>query len=520
MHAGESDLSPFLVPTLYSYGECSAVPQPQTLTIYLNTHKHDGQSRATLTGMGKSTVRALWHLSRDNEINNVFEFPLIELNHEALYPFFCLNYYCYGEPTEEVLTESNGTCNRRRAASGVYGIIDEDPTVSFIVANKGPNFIHVYPALPINYLSSNATYYILNPTRYQDGYIQGIALRALENGTEVTLVPTVDVSIFRPATLDMEVETVGAYEEFVLYFDPLETVWIEVEVQSCDGTVSLTGTQIISSDELAVFSTQALCNSTSSPNNRVLPFSSIISPLRQLPPVSKWGTQYITDLKKLSSFPEAGGEFYFVSFSIQTDVKSTVNITCFHGDEMMPACSAHQVLGPGEVWHYKLQLKTMLDAEVIYIEGTTPIIVLHEVYSQRREDVYHSEMLQPTEWFSTKQMLPVLQPFDSQPEVFVVNLIVPDAHLKTRQIRVWDNAENEEPSELDDFSLIFNYSLSVIQGDTLVRIFLVPTAYNRSRDYVLHFNITDEESGKQIKYGASIFSFGAYAYSSGYVLGK
>lgn len=525
---GQNEPSPFLVPTLYSYGDCSAVPSPQTLTLYINTLLEDGKSRALLIGTGRTTTEALWAQTRDNTIDNVFEYSLISLNEEALYNLFCLNYYCFEEPTEEVLIESNGTCNEMEAASGVYGYIDSDPGVAFIVANKGPDFMHVYAALPIAE-QEDATYYILNPSRHRADYIQSFTLRALENGTEVTIVPTETVSVFRPATptLELITETVEAYDEYVIYFDPLETVWIEVEVESCGSTASLTGTLVRSSHELAVFSAQALCNETLNaiPDDQteVLPFSYIFSPQRQLPPVNRWGTRHVTDLMKLHLFPEKDKEFYVVSFSILAIAESDVSITCY-GPEAKTVCSANQILGEGEVWRYEVQLKTMLEAEVVFIEGSDSILVLHEAYSREEDTVYHSELLQPNKWFSRKQMVPVLHSLDAdsldaQPEVFVVNLVIPDKDVQMPQIRVWDNKENEQPSKLEDFNLISSYSRLTIQGHTLVRILLDSAAYD-GRDYVLQFTIASAaDSGKDIKFGASIFSFGGYAYSNGYLLG-
>lgn len=495
-----------------------------------------GQSRVFLIGTDRSTTGALWHQTSDNTIENVYEYPLIALNQDAPYYFFCLNYYCYETPTKEVLMESHDTCNQAEAASGVYGIVDSDPTVSFIVTNVGPDFMHIYPALPINYPSPNATYYILNPTRLQDGYIQGFVLRSLLNGTEVTIVPTVAVNIFRPATPELELETepVEAYEEHVLYFDQYETVWIEVEVEKCDGSVSLTGTLIQSSHELAVFSTQGLCNETSdsSSNNETdttssptdapyeaLPFSYLFSVSSQLPPVSQWGTRFISDAKKMKFFPESNEDFYVVSFSILSAEESNISITCYNDQEAMLACSVKQAIRPGEVWQHKLQLETVLKAEAVYIEGTAPMMVLYETYSQRsRDGVYHSEMLQPTEWFSSKQMLPVLQSFQLESQTYFVSLVVPDVNVEMKHIWVWDNRDNEQPSRLDDFELVSSYSRSVVQGDTLVRILLDPNGYNGT-DYVLQFTIASDKLRRDLKFGASIFSFGAYAYSNGYILG-
>ena len=530
--------SPFFVPTLYSYGDCSAVPQPQTLTIYLSTQMPDEKSRAFLVGTSRDTTGALWHKLDDNTIENVFEYPLIALNQEARNYLFCLNYYCYEPPSNETLIQSHGRCSESEAASGVYGIVDDDPTVSIIIANVGPDFMHIYPALPINYPSPNATYYILNPTHLQDGYIHGFALRALLRGTEVTVTPTVAVNIFRPATPELELETelVEAYEEYVLQFDyQYETVWIEVEVEECDSSVSLTGTLIQSSHELSVFSSQGLCNETSdySPSNEknttssptdapydALPFSYLFSLSSQLPPVTEWGTQFISDTKKLSSFPESDGELYVVSFSILSAEESDISITCYNGQEaMLSTCSAHQTVQSGEVWQHTLQLKTVLEAEAVYIEGSTPVMVLYETYSQRsRDGVRHSEMLQPTAWFSSKPMLPVIHSFQSLPQTFFVSLVIPDVYVKMEHIRVWDNKDNDEPSKLGDFELVSSYSHSIVQGDTLVRIFLDPNGNNGS-DYMLQFTIASDKLDRDVEFGASIFSFGAYAYSNGYILG-
>lgn len=510
------------------------VPYPQTLTIHLTTQREedDDDTSVLIFGTGWTTTGGLWAVE-DNKIDNVFELTLLALNHEAENSIYCLNFYCNEEPTKEIKVESNGTCKWRAAASGVYGYADNDPTVSFIVANKGPNFMHVYAALPVGE-GENATYYILNPTHYQDGYIQAIALRALSDGTNVTLVPSTAVKIFRPhkPTLQLITETTEAYDEVVLSFSALETVWVEVEVTSCDSAVSLSGTVIESSYELAVFSSKALCNNTAPVNktgasnettnwptdstdsvSEALSFGYILNPLHQLPPVSRWGSCYVVDLSPFSNSDE---EIYVVSFSILSATQSDVSITCYSRE--VTVCKASKLLGKGETWHYELNLKTLLNAEVVFIEGSSPVMVLSEVFSQRNEEVYHSEMLQPTEWFLKKQTVPILHSLgSSQHQTFDVNLVVPGNAVTVERVMVWDNRNNESMLPINDYKLITSYSLAIVRNYTFIRIVLDPTA---GHDYILQFRITGATPGEDnVKFGASVFSFGGYAYSNGYVQG-
>lgn len=507
--------------------------------MYLTTQLQEDTSRALLFGSGRSTFRFLWVYDRDNIISNVFEYPLLKLYPEAKNRLVCLNYYCDEEPTSETRLISNGTCSIKEAASGVYAHITLDPTVSFIVSNKGPNFMIMYAALPFS-VHEGATYHILNPTRYLENYIQAFALRALEsNNTEVTIVPTSPVKIYRPAIHpEFEITTAKAYDEIVITILPFETVWVQAEVTSCDSRVSLTGTLIESSSEMSVFSAQALCNETAitQPNstdinqnttasgddddddatNDILPFSFIFNPLHQLPPVNRWGSLYIVDLKTLQLFSGADMEYYVLSFIIISAAKSQVTITC-HAPEATTICKANQLVGKGGIWRYELLAKNMLQVQAVVIEGKGQIMVLHEIYSQRRDETHHSQLLQPTEWFLNKQAVPVAHSLDGmQPQAFAISLVIPNDYMSMETIMVWDNMKHESPSLLDDYELIQSYSHSIVEEYAVVHILLDPTGYDE-KDYVVRFalNSTDNEA----RFGASIFSYGGYAYSNGYILG-
>lgn len=348
------------------------------------------------------------------------------------------------------------------------------------------------------------------------------------------MVPTSTVRLYRPALFEFKPVSVQAYERIVLYFKYFETVWVEAEVESCDSRVTLTGTLIESSFEMAVFSVQALCNETSPPNTSIhyddssnstnvttsdlshpLPFSFILSPLRQLPPVNQWGTLHIVDLKKLSSIFVPDKRFFVVSFSILSAAESFVTITC-HGPEGA-VCNANQLVGKGETWRYDLHVKSMLQAEAVTIEGNAPIIVLHEVYSQGQYEPHHSELLQPTNWFLNKQMIPIMYSLGSHSQTFVVSLVIPNEFMTMEWIVVWDNRENTSPSKLDDYDLIKSHSYSTVKGHTLVNIVMDSRGYE-GQDYVVQFaiNHTDQNA----KFGASIFSYGGYSFSNGYIRGK
>lgn len=530
-----------MVPALFSRGNCSAVPYPQTLTIYLTTQQQEGKSRAFLVASGKSTTRFLWSLARNNLIENVFEYGLLELHHLASSPLFCLNYYCDESPTSEIFVSSNGTCFRKNGASGVYAWIDQDPTISFVVSNKGPDFMLLYAALPFT-SAENTTYHILHPTRHTDNYVQAFALRAVADGiTEVTFIPTSPVKIFQtPMALEMIVITrAEAYSEVVLHLLPFQTVWVEVEVESCDSLAqTLTGTVVKSSYEIMVHSAQALCNETlinsthgshalSSADNSSddtssdtsLAFSFVLNPIHQLPPVHRWGTLYISDLNKLKLFSIADMEFYILSFSIVSATESEVSITC--RSPRGNVCEARQLLGEGEIWQYRLQANRMLEAEAVVIRGTGPVLVLHEVYSHGRQDrVIHAELLQAQEWFSNRQAVPVARSLGPEGQAaaqqYVISLVIPNKRASPlpEEILVWDNMERESPSPLDDYQPIQNYSYSTVDDHTLVHLVLDPTTYE-GRDYVVRFSLNDTG-----RLGASIFSSGGYAFSNGYILGE
>ena len=520
----------FLVPALYSYGDCSEVPYPQTLHMQLTTQLHDADSRAVILATGKSTIRLLWALQQHNVIDNVFEYPLIQLHEEARLNIFCLNSYCFNHPSEEILQASNGTCTSRDAGSGVYAFVREDETISFIITNKGPNFMHIYAVLPFDD-RRNVTYYILNPTHYLDNYIQAFAVRALEDDTQVTIVPTSTVRIFRPAlsvitppVLGLDIVTVEAYDSYTVNLIQLETIWVEAVVETCSSRVTLTGSRVDSSYETAVYSVQALCNKTldSSPgttnSSRTLPFSLIMSPLCQLPPIHKWGTHFITDLTKLKSFTGAEIEFVVVSFSIISAMRSEVSIKC-HSPDSYLLCHAVQWLGEGEIWHYQLHVKTMLQAEAISITGNGTILVLHEIYAHGGGQAYHSQLLQPVEWFTIKQVIPISYSLMSRPQKFSITLVIPDNSVTIEQVLVWDNKENEMSMVLADYGLVKNHSLSRIEEYTLVRLEVDAEGYD-GNDFVIQFTINTTENTEKLKFGASVFSFNGYAFSNGYVLGN
>lgn len=510
------------------------MPYPQTLHLYLTTQLEDADSRALLIATGKSSVGVFWALQRDNVIRNVFDYPLIQLHNEVENFLFCLNSYCYEQPTEAVFNASNGVCSERDATSGLYSFIGQDLTISFIVSNKGPNFMHVYAALPFDD-RQNVTYYVLNPTQYPDNYIQGFAIRALESDATITIFPTSTVRIFRPfqsvitsfeASLD--IMTVEAYDEVTLILRAPENVWVEAVVETCNSQVTLTGTRIESSHETAIHSVQALCNKTMDfgqndtvsmvdgiPNS--LPFSTIMSPLRQLPPVYKWGTLFFSDLKKLRSFSESEMKYFVISFSIIAAEESEVSIKCHSPNALL--CHAVQSMREGEVWQYQLQIQSMLQAEAIVIRGTGPIMVLHEIYAQERQQVYHSELVQPVEWFTIQQAVPILYSFAPQPQTFFVTLTIPGDTVKTEHILIWDNRDNQTKMALDDYRLIKAQSSSSIENHTLFHLEIDPFGYG-GRDFVIQFVINNTEHEAVTKFGASMFSYNGYAFSNGYVLGK
>ena len=516
---GQSAKTYFLMPLLYSDGNCSAVPYPQTLSLYFTTEKEDDSSRVILVATGPSTLYAVWQKNTNNFINTVYEVELIQLHNKAIDKYRCLSAYCNREPQDQTKIESNGVCTIKHGISGVYGWANDDTTVSSIVNNKGPNFMNIFSLLPI--FSSDlqiSSYYILNPIYYQEKYIQAIVIRGLLGFTEVNIVPISDVKLYRPAKESLEV--IEAYNTAVLNLKPLETVWIEAVVKNCNSRVTLTSTRIETSLEVAVFSAQALCNNKDPiPNTHqhikkldlqssgTTPFSYIINPLYQLPPVHNWGELYIIDLYKLRSFYTD----YVLSFTMLSANQSEITITCYKAEKK--TCNEKQVVGEGEVWHHELEIKRMSPpADAIVIRASGPILVLHEVHQQYGGKFLYSELLQSTEWFSYKQAIPISNTLEAQHQEFIISLVIPSEYFSLQQLTVKDNKNNRSPQRLEDYQLIDKYSYLLVEDYTLIHMIMNRTGYNS--DYVLLFELNDTE--KCTKFGASVFSHGGYAYSNGY----
>lgn len=390
--------------------------------------------------------------------------------------------------------------------------------------------MNIYAVLPISTIQQDFKYYILNPSQYLEEYTQALAIRAYLNHTEVSITPTSPIRIFHPNDLpEINFDYVEANSRAVLYFKAYETVWIEPVVEKCDSTVTLTGTLIESSHDIAVFSSQALCNKSSNSttdyaigsgtgSNFVtattskLPFSFIVNHLHQLPPVRRWGTHFVSDLFKLNLFPPAEMDYFIISFSAMSDRKSEVSIKCYkHGETI---CSGRQHLSNGTVWRYELQMKEMLLADAIIIKSNHPILVLHETYSKSKDRVFYSELLQPTEWFSRQQVIPISHSLVSLSQAFIISLVIPNEYFTLQEINIWDNRGNETPLVLDDYELISSYSHSRVEDNTLVHITVDPMGYNSS-DFVLKFAINN--TNNCTRFGASILSLGEYAYSNGYI---
>ena len=448
----------------------------------------------------------LWFISRDNKIVNVYELPILQLYSQAISEFYCLNHYCGEVPSEENVTISNNICSRffTNGNSGFGAYIGEDETTSLIISNIGPNFMNVYAALPL-LGDESSRYYVLNPTRNLNNYIQALAIRAMDqNFTIVSITPTSDVRIYHP--ISRSFTTVRATETVVLQLEFAEIIWVEVEVSDCNSDATLTGTLIETSNEnTAIVSSQALCNATES-NSTSLPFSFVMNPLRQFPPVTRWGTVFIFDAYKLSLFSMDNTT---VMFHILSSNESSVSITIIRKGRYV--CNSTENLGEGEIWSYELNT---FSAEAIVINGSSPTLVLYEAYSS---DIQYSELLQPIEWFTSRQAIPISYSFRPQPQQFLVSLVITSAEIEDELINIWDDKDHETPQRLDDYEFIDSYFTTRLACYTLVHIAMNSTAYNET-NYVLQFelNVTDESTFL----GASVFSYNGYAFSNGYNLGK
>ena len=508
---------------IYPYGNCSAVPSPQSLTIYYsNLLNYSTSLRGFLIG-GSAPILLIGPLSVDDPaILN-----LITLTPQASEFHQCLHYYCDQAPPDiQSVRESGGVCMETDSITAFVSCTVEDPTVTSLVSHKIEERVYVYSSMPVGeeVHNSNAqnTFmykYMVLHGEPRNTTVPSVAITLPSTSTEcenITITTRVDAVVYRARHRDEFVQSTLANTtlvvECLMHF---EVVWIQPRITSCNQKLpSLQGTEIRSTRGVAVYVAEAECNVTKG----VRGFGYVGNPMYSLPPVRKWGTKFIIDLSHLQNLKHLARKKLAALFHMVTDEDTEILVTArTPGNKLSVRSEIYKLAAD--------QLLTISIKETMYtyltLKSSNPVLIVYEVCEKLNGEPYFSTLLQPVEWFMQQQNILLSHSLVPQVEQYYITLVVTgEKSYDINDIQIQREGDEQSVPLLDYFhtSDISSYSIDILDGITVVSMAVDSEALGNNDTH-----ITAKSKDSCMKIGASVMYYGAhssYAHTNAYVLGK
>ena len=407
---------------------------------------------------------------------------------------------------------------------GLYIYFLYNPTVSSVVTLSAPSLstFQAISLLPVpSYLNLPAyevelfEYNVMFQSNH-DEFLQGIAIGAVNDNTDITIQATSGAITLRNARNEKRVIFSNGTSTFPI-FNLFEVLWLEPKVANCNTpSPSLQGTKITSTQPLSVFTTKVKCNDTGD-------FSYDVQLVHQIPPVSKWGTDFILDMQQANIIPPSVASDLHYQFTILTSDNYTTNVTIeyyYLGDHLHSISPKTEFFSASSNKEIKIPVTEMSSDSFSHfnIHASAPVLVMYEIYPRSRGNLSYSVLLQPTGWFSRQQTLVLSHSQPSSEYQYHIGVVIPNNHFNPADIYIENVQESSPPETLDTYE---GYN-----GQVFV-----------TADYaVLYLEITiDGESSNETQLllkhsspcgvlGATVYSYAEsgmhYAYSNSYILGK
>lgn len=505
---------------IFPYGNCSAVPSPQSLIIYYSNMLNYSTSLVGYLIGGSGPIVVIGPISVDDPA----EMNLITLTPQASEFHHCLHYYCDQTPDIRSVQESGGICSESDSITAFMSFIIKDPTVMSLISHKIEERVYIYSSIPVeeevhNSSAQNSfTYkYIVLHGKPRNISIPAVAITFPAVSTEcanITITPKVDILIYRARHRDEFVQSTVANTSLVVRcLKHFEVVWMQPRITSCTQAIpSLQGTVIRSTRGMAVYIAEAECNVTTADRG----FGYVGNPIYPLPPSRKWGTTFVTDLVHLQNQlvrKELAALFHMVA-----EEDTEIIVTAYTPGNRIPVCSTK----------YKLEADQPLTINIeetlytyLILQSSNPVLIVYEVYEKVSSGSYFSTLLQPVEWFTQQQSVLLSHSLVPQVEHYYITLVITASKsydIKNIQI------QREGYKDLVPLLEYFHHSdISSYSIDSLNHIMVVSVAVDSETLGSNDTYLIAKSQDACMKLGASVVHYNehsSYAHTNAYVLGK
>ena len=502
---------------IFPYGNCSAVPSSQSLTIYYSNMLNYSTSLGGYLIGGSAPIVVIGPVSVD---------PLAMLNlitptQEASEFYQCLHYYCDQTPDTGSMEKSGGICIESDSITAFASFIVKDPTVTSLVSHKIEERVYVYSSIPVEKEVHNSsthntfTYkYIVLHGKPRNVSIPAVAITfpsaASTECANITITTKVDALIYRARHRDEFVQSTHANTmlsiECLMNF---EVVWIEPKITSCKQEIpSLQGTVLRSTRDMAVYIAEANCNVTGDDRG----FGYVGNPVYSLPHSRKWGTTFVADLTHLQEHTIRKGLHVAASFHMVAETDTEVIATAYIPGNKLPLHSKK----------YRLEADQPLTInvkEVTYtylsLQSSSPILIVYEVYEKASDKPYFSSLLQPVQWFAQQQSILLSRSLVSQVEQYYITLVITaPKSFDIKDIQIRKEGYKWSVPLLEHFHTR-DISTHSIDHITVVSVAVDSTMLGSNDSYLT--------ANACVDIGASVVYYGehsGYAHTNVYVLGE
>lgn len=507
---------------IYPYGNCSAVPSPQSLTIYYYNLLNYSTSLGGFLIGGSAPIVVIGPLSVDDPAI----LDLITLTPQASEFHQCLHYYCDQTPDIQSVQKSGGVCTESDSITAFVSFIVEDPTVTSLVSHKIEERVYVYSSIPVGEEVHNSSAqntfthkYMVLHGEPRNTTVPSVTITLPSISTEcanITITTKVDAVVYRAHHRDEFIQSTLANTtlvvECLMHF---EVVWIQPRIIDCNQEIpSLQGTEIRSTRGVAVYVAEAECNMTKGDRG----FGYVGNPMYSLPPVTKWGTKFFIDLSHLQNLKHLVRKELAALFHMVTNEDTEILVTAYTPGNKLPVCSEIHKLEADQP--LTINIKETIYTYLI-LQSSNPVLVMYEVCEEVSGEPYFSTLLQPVEWFAQQQSLLLSHSLVSQVEQYYITLVVTgEKSYDIKNIQIQREGDEQLVSLLDYFhtSDISSYSIDSFDGIIVVSMAVDSETLGSNDTHIL---VKAEDVCMKI--GASVMYYGAhsgYAHTNVYILGK
>ena len=418
----------------------------------------------------------------------------------------------------EYYNERNYYCEN--PVISLFNSVKSGPTVSLSASIRAYKFAHVFSTLPLALIDSPSTgeditafeYYIIFGSYKRPNSISAVGVVVGGTGdhkADVRIKPNTEMVAIKNATYLANFMEIISGE---ISLTTNEVLWIEPATTNCIRIQKLTGTTMISTEPLAVFTAYGRCRSSGG-------FRYDLNLLHQIPPVHKWGKIFVMDLLHLEILPSTNKD-NTISFTMVSIQDKTNALFEWYGLELHNKSMVYTLESKRPI---TVTQNDYSQFSHIQIQAAEPILILYEAYSPSEETVYFSVVLQPTEWFSNQQSVVLSKPLGLQHTSewqYHITIAIPKEHFNTSSIMI-NNTSSKTQSKVPLEQFQYYHGAVYMAGNYV----LIPLELNSSlhlEDSTSFFLIS--HTNPCAKLGTTVYANGlnttGYAYANGFTVGE